>query len=110
MDERLRGGVPMMLIGRVALLVDDGAATGASVRAALAAVRNAGARQTVIALPVLPRLAAERLSRECDRLVALRDPHRFHAVSQFYESFDDVDEDRVRDLLSAAKPAVEIPA
>ena len=53
---------------------------------------------------------AERLSRECDRLVALRDPHRFHAVSQFYESFDDVGEDRVRDLLSAAKPAVEIPA
>ena len=110
MDERLRAGVPMMLIGRVALLVDDGAATGASVRAALAAVRNAGARQTVIALPVLPRLAAERLARECDRLVALRDPHRFHAVSQFYEQFDDVSEDRVRDLLAAAKPAVEVPA
>jgi predicted phosphoribosyltransferase len=110
MDERLRGGVPMMLIGRVALLVDDGAATGASIRAALAAVRNAGARQTVIALPVLPRLAAERLSRECDRLVALRDPHRFHAVSQFYENFGDVTEDHVRDLLAAAKPAVEVPA
>ena len=110
MDERLRGGTPMMLVGRTAMIVDDGAATGASIRAALAAVRNAGARQTVIALPVLPRLAAERLSRECDRLVALRDPHRFHAVSQFYESFDDVGEDRVRDLLSAAKPAVEIPA
>lgn len=109
MDERLRGGVPMMLIGRVALLVDDGAATGASVRAALAAVRNAGARQAVIALPVLPRLAAERLARECDRLVALRDPHRFHAVSQFYEDFGDVGEDRVRDLLAAAKPAVELP-
>jgi putative phosphoribosyl transferase len=110
MDERLRAGAPMMLIGRVALLVDDGAATGASVRAALAAVRNAGARQTVIALPVVPRLAAERLARECDRLVALRDPHRFHAVSQFYEQFDDVGEDRVRDLLAAAKPAVEVPA
>ena len=42
MDDRLRGGVPMMLIGRVALLVDDGAATGASVRAALAAGADRG--------------------------------------------------------------------
>ena len=108
MDERLRGPVPMMLIGRVAILVDDGAATGASIRAALAAVRNAGARQTVIALPVLPRPAAERLSRECDRLVALRDPQRFHAVSQFYAEFDEVGEDRVRDLLAASKPLAEM--
>ena len=42
--------------------------------------------------------------------MALRDPHRFHAVSQFYESFGDVTEDQVRDLLAAAKPAVEVPA
>lgn len=109
MDERVRGGIPMMLIGRVAVLVDDGAATGASIRAALAAVRNAGARQTVIALPVLPRPAAERLARECDRLVALLDPQRFHAVSQFYSDFGDVSEDRVRALLAIAKPAVELP-
>jgi putative phosphoribosyl transferase len=108
MDERVRGGVPMMLIGRVALLVDDGAATGASVRAALAAVRNAGARQTVIALPVLPRLAVERLERECDRLVTLRAPQRFHAVSQFYDHFDEVTEPRVTALLASAKPAVEL--
>jgi putative phosphoribosyl transferase len=110
MDERLRGGVPMMLIGRTAIVIDDGAATGASVRAALAAVRNAGARQTLVALPVLPHPAAERLSRECDRLIALRDPQRFHAVSQFYAEFDEVSEDRVRALLAAAKPVLEIPA
>ncbi len=61
MDERLRGSLPMMLIGRTAVLVDDGAATGASIRAAMAAIRNAGARQIVIALPVLPRPQAERL-------------------------------------------------
>jgi predicted phosphoribosyltransferase len=108
MDERLRGGTPMMLVGRTAMIVDDGAATGASIRAALAAVRNAGARQTVIALPVLPRLAVERLERECDRLVTLRAPQRFHAVSQFYEHFDEVTESRVRALLASAKPAVEL--
>jgi len=108
MDERLRGGTPMMLVGRTAMIVDDGAATGASIRAALAAVRNAGARQTVIALPVLPRLAVERLERECDRLVTLRAPQRFHAVSQFYEHFDEVTESRVMALLATAKPAVEL--
>ena len=98
----------MVLVGRTAVIVDDGAATGASIRAALAAVRNAGARQTVIALPVLPRLAVERLERECDRLVTLRAPQRFHAVSQFYEHFGEVTEARVRELLSTAKPAVEM--
>lgn len=108
MDERLRGGTPMMLVGRTAMIIDDGAATGASIRAALAAVRNAGARQTVIALPVLPRLAVERLERECDRLVTLRAPQRFHAVSQFYEHFAEVTESRVMALLASAKPAVEL--
>jgi len=108
MDERIRGGTPMMLVGRTAMIVDDGAATGASIRAALAAVRNAGARQTVIALPVLPRLAVERLERECDRLVTLRAPQRFHTVSQFYEHFDEVTESRVMALLANAKPAVEL--
>jgi putative phosphoribosyl transferase len=108
MDERLRGGEPMMLIGRTAVIVDDGAATGASVRAAMAAVRNAGARQIMVALPVLPRPQTERLSRECDRLVCLRDPQRFTAVSQFYDGFDDVSEDRVAELLAAARPTMEM--
>jgi putative phosphoribosyl transferase len=108
MDERLRNGMSMMLVGRTAVIVDDGAATGASIRAALAAVRNAGARQTVIALPVLPRLAVERLERECDRLVTLRAPQRFHAVSQFYKHFEEVSEARVLALLSHAKPAFEM--
>ncbi len=107
MDERVRGGAPLSLVGRVAVIVDDGAATGASVRAAMAAVRNAGARQTVLALPVLPRPAAERLARECDRLVALRDPQRFQSVSGFYADFDEVPEQRVSDLYESGRPPVE---
>jgi len=107
MDERLRGSLPLTLIGQVAVIIDDGAATGASVRAAIAAVRNAGARQMVVALPVLPRPAAERLARECDRLVTLRAPQRFQSVGQFYEDFQPVSEERVRELLAAAQPPVE---
>jgi putative phosphoribosyl transferase len=63
----------------------------------------------IVALPVLPRPAAERLSRECDRLVTLRAPQRFQSVGQFYESFQAVSEERVRELLAAARP-VEQPA
>ena len=50
----------------------------------------------------------ERLERECDRLVTLRAPQRFHAVSQFYKNFDEVSEARVLALLSHAKPAFEL--
>ena len=107
MDDRLRAGLPMNLVGRVAVIIDDGAATGASVRAAIAAVRNAGARQMIVALPVLPRPAAERLARECDRLVTLRAPQRFQSVGQFYEDFQPVPEERVRELLAASQPAAE---
>lgn len=110
MDERLRHGMPLNVAGRIAVIVDDGAATGASVRAAIAAVRNAGARQMVVALPVLPRPAAERLARECDRLVTLRAPQRFQSVGQFYEDFQPVSEERVRELLASAQSAVEQPA
>ena len=107
MDERLRHGMPLNVAGRIAVIVDDGAATGASVRAALAATRNALARQIVIALPVLPQPAAERLARECDRLVTLRAPQRFRAVGQFYEEFPPVPEERVRELLAVHLPAME---
>jgi putative phosphoribosyl transferase len=107
MDERLRGGAPLNLSGQIAVIVDDGAATGASVRAAIAAVRNAMARQTFIALPVLPKPAAERLARECDRLVTLRAPQRFRSVGQFYEQFPQVSEEQVLRLLSAHQPTVE---
>lgn len=110
MDERLRGSMPINLVGRIAVIVDDGAATGASVRAAIAAVRNAGARQMIVALPVLPRPAAERLALECDRLVTLRAPQRFQSVGQFFEDFPPVSEERVRELLAAAQPPVEQPA
>ena len=110
MDERVRGGEPMMLIGRTAVIVDDGAATGASVRAAMAAVRNAGARQIMVALPVLPRPQGERLRRECDRLICLRDPQRFTSIDQFYDEFDEVTEDQVADLLHHARPALELQA
>jgi len=107
MDERLRHALPLNVAGRTAVIVDDGAATGASIRAALAATRNAMARQIVIALPVLPQPSAERLGRECDRLVTLRAPQRFRSVSQFYEQFPEISEDRVRTLLAGHLPAVE---
>ena len=107
MDERLRHGLPLNVAGRIAVITDDGAATGASVRAALAATRNALARQIVIALPCCPS-RRRSAARECDRLVTLRAPQRFRAVSQFYEEFPQVTEERVRELLAAHLPAMEL--
>jgi putative phosphoribosyl transferase len=108
MDERLRGSLPMMLIGRTAVLVDDGAATGATIRAGMASIRNAGARQIVLALPVMPRPQAERLARECERLITLRAPQRFTAVSQFYEDFSPVPEEQVAVILAEANAEFEL--
>jgi putative phosphoribosyl transferase len=110
MDERLRGGLPLNVIARNALLVDEGAATGASIRAALAAVRNAGARTATVALPVAPGPTAERLSRECHRLVVLDTPRTFHAIREHYERFDPVDEPQLRALYVAAGGPVEATA
>jgi putative phosphoribosyl transferase len=108
MDERLRAGIPLTTAGRVAMLVDDGAATGASVRAAMAAVRNAGARSIGVALPVAPRPTAERLARECDRLVVLSSPARFRSIAEHYASFPEVDEARSRALMHESALAFEL--
>jgi putative phosphoribosyl transferase len=102
MDERIREGLPLNVLGRAAVIVDDGAATAASVRAAMAAVRNAGARQIIVALPVLPRPAAEQLALVCHRLIALETPAQLRAIADFYESYEPVSETRVAELAAAA--------
>jgi predicted phosphoribosyltransferase len=72
------------------------------VRAAMAAVRNAGARQIIVALPVLPRPAAEQLALVCHRLIALETPAQLRAIADFYESYEPVSETRVAELAAAA--------
>jgi predicted phosphoribosyltransferase len=99
-EQRYRGGRPRLdLSGAEVVLVDDGAATGATVRACVAAARAAGAARVVVALPVAPRETLAVLQREADEVVCLRTPMLFRAVGWAYDRFGDADTARVVALL-----------
>lgn len=93
------------LNGKTAILVDDGAATGATMRAAIAAVRERGAGRVVVALPTASQEAAAMLARESDDLVCLETPEPYLAVGYWYKDFSQVSDAEVRRLLDKATPA-----
>ncbi len=78
---------PLPLSGRTVIIVDDGIATGSTVRAALRAVRAAGARKIVLAVPVAPEETIERLRAEVDEIVCVLAPSPFIAVGAHYDQF-----------------------
>lgn len=90
---------------RTVVVVDDGAATGATVRAAVAALRRHGPARVVVALPVCPPDTAAALARETDDLVCVRVPSRFHAVGLEYADFAPPADADVLALLRAARAA-----
>jgi putative phosphoribosyl transferase len=85
--------------GRCAIVVDDGIATGSSVRAACQVVRTLGAARIIVAVPVASRMAVSDLRGECDELVCLEVPDPFFAVGEWYRDFSQTDDDEVVDLL-----------
>ncbi|NLP64189.1 phosphoribosyltransferase [Paraburkholderia sacchari] len=95
-----RAAVPVA--GRVVLLVDDGMATGASLKAAARALASLGPARIIAALPVAPAGARARLAGAVDDFVCVQTPSSFMSVGQFYFDFAQVDEDTVRDLLDRA--------
>jgi putative phosphoribosyl transferase len=100
-----RGGRPLpSMDGRAAVVVDDGIATGATMIAALRAVRALTPAHLVAAVPVAPPDAITRLAREADEVVCLSAPEVFQAVGQFYEDFRQVEDDEVIALLVAHTP------
>jgi putative phosphoribosyl transferase len=90
---------PPDLAGRTVVLVDDGLATGATMRAAVAAVRRQGPRQVVVAVPTAPSHSLAELAGEADEVVAVIVPEPFHAVGLWYEDFGELSDDDVRRLL-----------
>jgi putative phosphoribosyl transferase len=93
---------PLELEGRSVILVDDGIATGSTVRAAIQAARARGAAGVIVAAPVAPPETVERLSREADQVVCLTTPVPFMAISLWYRSFPQVDDREVRRILDEA--------
>ncbi len=101
----LRGRPPVSPRGRTAIVVDDGIATGATVRAALSALERAGAARRVLAAPVAPRDTAEALRRVCDEAVFLAEPPDLGSVGAFYADFHQLDDAEVVALLDRAAAA-----
>jgi putative phosphoribosyl transferase len=101
----LRGSAPELpLVGRTAIIVDDGLATGLTAKAAARFVRRQGAAHIVLAVPVAAPASAAALSDEVDELAYVELPAPFAAVGQFYTAFDQVSDDEVRSLLSGRSP------
>jgi len=111
MDRReriFRGDRPNPEIeGRTIIVVDDGLATGATVRAAVRALRVKAPARILLAVPVAPRETCDELQPEVDELVCLITPRNFYAVSLWYENFTQTTDAEVRELL--AQRASELP-
>jgi putative phosphoribosyl transferase len=88
--------------GKTVILVDDGVATGATMRAAIKALREGGAQKLVVAVPVAPPDTCEVLSREVDELVCPFRPSPFHAIGLWYEDFPQVSDETVVRILKAS--------
>jgi putative phosphoribosyl transferase len=97
---------PAPVEGRTAILVDDGIATGATMRAALAATRKRKPARLVLAVPVAAPDTVARLRAEADEIVCLEAPPAFFAVGQFYRSFAQLEDREVLDLLARAQQFV----
>ena len=95
----LQGRAPLPLAGRTAVLVDDGIATGTTVRAALRALRQRRPARLVLAVPVAPPSEVLRLRGQVDELVCLLQPAWFGAVGAFYRDFDQTRDDEVIALM-----------
>jgi predicted phosphoribosyltransferase len=94
--------------GKTVILVDDGLATGSSMRAAVAALRNAGPARIVVAVPVAAPSTCAEFRDEVEDVVCARTPEPFHAVGLWYDDFSQTTDAEVRDLL--ARAAYDAPA
>src|SRR5213593_4777642 len=96
------GRPPPELRDRIAILVDDGLATGATMRAAVKALRQRGAAKIVVAVPVGPPDTCRELEDEADEVICASAPEFFQAVGQYYEDFSQTSDEEVSELLARA--------
>jgi putative phosphoribosyl transferase len=99
-----RQGLPVLALrDKTIILCDDGLATGATMRAAAAALRLQNPAQIIVAVPVAAADSCQQLSQEVDEVVCLQMPQDFHSVSEWYQNFAQVSEQEVVELLQQSK-------
>jgi len=112
-DVYLRGRAPLPVAGATVVVVDDGIATGTTVRAAMKALRRRQPARLVLAVPVAPADTVAALSQEADEVVCLAQPEPFHAIGLHYADFHQVPDDEVLaalDSLARPPPAAAQPS
>jgi predicted phosphoribosyltransferase len=95
---------PPDVSGRIVILVDDGLATGASMLAAITALRQQRPARIVVAVPIASRDTCEQLVTHVDEVVCAITPEPFHAVGLWYDDFSQTTDDEVRHVLAESKP------
>lgn len=102
-EKLYRGDRAMPVVeGRVLILVDDGMATGASMRAAVQALRDLHPARIVVAVPVSSPQTCHLLTQDADEVICARTPERFRSVGQWYERFEQTSDEEVRRVLADA--------
>lgn len=105
--KRLRGERPALsLVGQIALIVDDGIATGSTAQAACQVARALGAAKVLLAVPVGSVEAVEMLKDDADEVFSLQIPETFFAVGEWYQNFSATSDEEVIDLLERARKLI----
>jgi putative phosphoribosyl transferase len=94
---------PIAIEGRTVIVIDDGIATGGTMKAALHGIRRSAPARLVLAVPVAPASTIRALGEDCDEVICLATPEPFGAVGAFYRDFRQTDDDEVIELLDQAR-------
>lgn len=98
----LKGRTPLAVTGKIAIIVDDGVATGLTLLLAVQELKHSNPKKIVVAVPVSSTIAADKIRREADELAVLDTPANFYAVGAHYESFPQLTDDEVMTIMELA--------
>ena len=96
-------GLPLSVAGKTVVIVDDGAATGTTMKVAIRALKRRSPRKIVVALPVAPPEVVDELAQEADLTICLNQPARFRALSYYYGNFPQLSDSEVLDVMASAR-------
>ena len=96
------------LTGFNVIVVDDGIATGSTMKAALASIHKRGAKSVILAIPVASSSALQELDKQTDETISLFVPPFFYAIGQFYRNFEQTSDEEVKQLLKKNKTELSL--